>query len=263
MATPCVRRWPLTTWLASEWDWRTAVLVWAALHLLLGLPLNAGLRRPSPQGAPSASEQAMTSRATPSRAPVSKHLAITLALAFAISAFIGTSMAAHLPALLKAAGTDAGLAVLAAAMLGPAQVAARLMDAVLQRHGSAITVARVAVALHPLGALALMVLGPVAAIPFALLHGAGNGLMTIVMGALPLAVFGSQGYGERQGWLMAPARLAQAVAPWAFASLMAPWGLNALVVTTLGGLVMLAMFSAMPVPKTPGSESAPQPQRST
>ena len=194
---------------------------------------------------------------------MSKHLAITLALTFAISAFIGTSTAAHLPAMLKAAGADTGLAVLAAAMLGPAQVAARLMEAVLQRHGSAITVARVAVALHPLGALALMALGPVAAIPFALLHGAGNGLMTIVMGALPLAVFGSQGYGERQGWLMAPARLAQAVAPWAFASLMAPWGLNALVVTKRGGLVMLAMFSAMPVPKTPGSESAPQPQRST
>lgn len=254
--------WPLTTWLANEWDWRTVVLVWAALHLLLGLPLNASLRRPSPQGSPSTSAQAVTSRATPSRAPVPKHLAITMALAFAISAFIGTSMAAHLPALLKAAGTDAGLAVLAAAMLGPAQVAARLMEAVLQRHGSAITVARVAVALHPLGALALITLGPVAAIPFALLHGAGNGLMTIVMGALPLAVFGSQGYGERQGWLMAPARMAQAVAPWAFAGLMAPWGLNALVVTALGGLVMLAMFCALPVPKQLGSESTPEPQRS-
>lgn len=254
--------WPLTSWLASECDWRTAVLVWAALHLLLGLPLNAGLRGPSPPGAPSASEPAVASRATPD-APVARHVAITLALAFAISAFIGTSMAAHLPALLKAAGADTGLAVLAAAMLGPAQVAARLMEAVLQRHGSAITVARVAVALHPLGALALMALGPVAAIPFALLHGAGNGLMTIVMGALPLAVFGSQGYGERQGWLMAPARMAQAVAPWAFAGLMAPWGLNALVVTAVGGLVMLAMFSSMPVPKPTGSESAPQPQRST
>lgn len=53
------------------------------------------------------------------------------------------------------------------------------------------------------------------------------------------------------------------VAPWAFAGLMAPWGLNALMVTAVGGLVMLAMFSLMPVPKPPGSESAPQPQRST
>ena len=56
--------------------------------------------------------------------------------------------------------------------------------------------------------------GPAAAAAFALLHGAGNGILTIAKGTLPLALFGARGYGARQGWLMLPARALQALAPW-------------------------------------------------
>uniref|UniRef100_UPI002480DE09 GTP-binding protein n=1 Tax=Muricoccus aerilatus TaxID=452982 RepID=UPI002480DE09 len=38
-------------------------------------------------------------------------------------------------------------------------------------------------------------LGPVVAIPFVLLHGAGNGLLTIARGTLPLALSGPADYG--------------------------------------------------------------------
>ena len=31
--------WPLSAWMAAAWGWREACLAWAALHLLLGLPL--------------------------------------------------------------------------------------------------------------------------------------------------------------------------------------------------------------------------------
>jgi hypothetical protein len=39
-----------------------------------------------------------------------------------------------------------------------------------------------------------------------MLHGAGNGLLTIAKGTVPLAIFGSVGYGLRSGILGAPAR---------------------------------------------------------
>ena len=50
---------------------------------------------------------------------------------------------------------------------------------------------------------------------FALLHGAGNGMITIAKGTLPLALFGSAGYGLTQGWLGVGARITQAAAPYA------------------------------------------------
>ena len=56
---------------------------------------------------------------------------------------------------------------------------------------------------------------PIAAL-FAVLHGAGNGMITIAKGTLPLAIFGAAGYGERQGLLAMLGRGMQALAPFAF-----------------------------------------------
>lgn len=35
--------WPLTAWMETTYGWRGACLGWAALHIVLGLPLNAAL----------------------------------------------------------------------------------------------------------------------------------------------------------------------------------------------------------------------------
>jgi hypothetical protein len=75
------------------------------------------------------------------------------------------------------------------------------------------------------------------------LHGAGNGILTIAKGTLPLAIFGPQGYGHRQGLLMVPARIAQALAPWLFGLALDRWGSGALAISaTLGGLAFFALF---------------------
>jgi MFS family permease len=96
--------------------------------------------------------------------------------------------------------------------------------------------------MHPLGAVALALFGAPAAIWFAMLHGAGNGVLTIAKGTLPLALFGPQGYGERQGLLMVPARLAQALAPWLFGLCMEQFGAGALWISAaLGSLVFVAL----------------------
>ena len=125
-------------------------------------------------------------------------------------------MAAHLPRLLEALGSTPAAAVLAASLVGPAQVAARLVEFSLLRRASAFVSARLATGLHPIGALLLAVVGTPAAIPFVLLHGSGNGMLTIARGTLPLALFGPAGYGLRTGILAAPARVLQGAAPLAF-----------------------------------------------
>ena len=67
------------------------------------------------------------------------------------------------------------------------------------------------------------------AVPFAIFYGAGNGLLTIACGTVPLAVR-SACYGERTGLLGAPARASQALAPLLF-GLLGPMGAAVIVVS--------------------------------
>nr|WP_283101707.1 MFS transporter [Halomonas populi] len=205
--------WPLSAWLESDLGWRGACWIWASLHLVLGVPLNA--RLPIAGAEPVASLDS-ASQGAPQRP---RQAMLLLAYVFAAGWFVSTAMAAHLPRLLQEAGASLSVAVAAAALVGPAQVGARLAEFILLRRFHPLVSARVATALHPLGAALLTLMGMPAA-GFALLHGAGNGMMTIASGTLPLALFGPQGFGRRQGLIIAPARVAQACAPLAFGLLL-------------------------------------------
>ncbi len=100
-----------------------------------------------------------------------------------------------------------------------------------------------------------MVLGGPAAAAFAMLHGAGNGIMTIAKGTLPLVLFGPAGYGARQGWMMMPARVSQALAPVLFGLALQRWGVNALWLSAALGLLAFAALMAI----KPQRESAAPP----
>jgi MFS family permease len=132
-------------------------------------------------------------------------------------------------------------------LVGPAQVAARLAEFFILRHIHPLHSARIAALLHPFGVALLTVFGPPAAAVFALLYGAGNGLLTIARGTVPLALFGPHGYGERTGLLGAPARAAQALAPLAFGVLLDRMGPSATLVSAalcLAALAALLCLSA-------------------
>ena len=165
---------------------------------------------------------------------------------FAATWFISTAMAAHLPRLLQLGGTSLASAVLVGALIGPSQVGARLLEFGLLRKVHPLVSARIAAAMHPLGAATFMVLGSPAAALFGVLHGAGNGILTIAKGTLPLVIFGPAGYGHRQGQLMAPARVAQALAPWLFGLALDRWGEAALAVSATIGALAFVVLWAMP-----------------
>ena len=247
--------WPLSALLEAQFGWRAACFSWAALHLLLGLPLNAALPRvaapprdaasPAPNGAIMPVQR---------RAPESA--AVILAVVFAITWFISTAMAAHLPRLLQLGGASLATAVAIGALVGPAQVAGRLLEFGLLRRLHPLLSARLAALMHPLGAAVLTLLGAPAAAAFALLHGAGNGILTIAKGTLPLVLFGPQGYGERQGLLMVPARIAQALAPWIFGLCLDRWGAGALGLSAALGLVAFGALMLLPKQGDPPPDAA-------
>jgi MFS family permease len=234
--------WPLSGWMETEFGWRGACLGWAALHLLLGLPLNASVPKASalPEPAHSSSPDALPIHATPPQEPPHPWTAWALSYVFAATWFVSTAMAAHLPALLMASGATLAGAVAIGALVGPAQVAGRLFEFGLLRRLHPVLAARAAARGPPRGVGCWMLLGPVAAPVFAILHGAGNGILTIAKGTLPLVYFGPVGYGKRQGLIMLPSRVVQAFAPMLFGACIERWGSGALWISSALGLSALA-----------------------
>jgi hypothetical protein len=178
-----------------------------------------------------------------------------LAFVFAATWFVTGAIAAHLPRLLEIAGASTTAAIAAAALVGPAQVAARLLDFGALRMLHPLVSARLAALLHPIGAIILGLVGPGAIIAFAVLHGAGNGLLTIAKGTVPLAIFGPIGYGLRSGILGAPARATQAASPLLFGLLMDRMGISVLAISA--GLSLIAFFALLILRARPTAVPAP------
>jgi MFS family permease len=235
--------WPLSTFLDDTLGWRECVLVWAALNVVVGLPLNR-LLLPVP-----AHVARVAHTPAPSVGWKPYKEMFLLAFVFAAAWFVTGAMAAQLPTLLERAGSTPLEAVAAASLVGPAQVVARLGEFLVLRRIHPLVSARIAALLHPLGAAIFAVVGPPAAAAFAVLYGAGNGLLTIARGTVPLAVFGPDSYGERTGLLGAPARASQAFAPLLFGLLIDAMGVSAIFVTValcLAALAALLVLRASP-----------------
>jgi MFS family permease len=238
--------WPLSAWLELEWGWRAACWVWAALHLVVALPLNLTLPASSVTQAvqaAAAADPATDITPPPASTQNAQLTAILLAFVFAVTWFISTAMAAHLPRLLQVQGVPLATALIFAGLVGPAQVAGRLLEYGLLRNIHPLISARVAGAMHTLGAMIFLFIGVPAGAVFTVLHGAGNGVLTIAKGTLPLVLFGVKDYGARQGLLMVPARFAQALSPWLFGLALDRYGAGALWFSAaLGALAFAALM---------------------
>jgi MFS family permease len=242
--------WPASAWFEHAFGWRDACLIWAALNLLVAMPLN-WLVIPS---APPLPSRAQTAQPAIEDEPPRGAMPI-LAFYFATTAFVTGAMAAHLPRLLESAGASEAAAIFAGTLVGPAQVGARLVEFGLLRAIHPVWSARIAAFLHPVGAGILGLLGPAGVTLFALAHGAGNGMITIAKGTLPLAIFGPHGYGLRNGILSAPARLALSAAPLLFGVLLNDIGAMAVLISA--GLSLAAFASLWLLPARPAAAVVP------
>jgi hypothetical protein len=197
--------------LLPELGWRGLCLFHAGLHLAVVLPLYAfvvpaaGPAPPRPPAAPPAEALAEAAWARRSFA--------LLTVFFTLRSVISAVFAVHLIVLLEALGLALVAAVGLAALVGAAQVGGRVMEFTLGARAHPLTVARAGAALLPVGLALLAVVGPAAALPFALAYGVSNGILTISRGAVPLVLFGAQGYAVLMGRMALPVLVAQALAP--------------------------------------------------
>ena len=168
--------WPLSAWGLDSIGWRNTCFAWAAAHILIGLPIN-WLMLPAVTGAKAAAATAIKPHI-----PIDRTMAL-LAFAFAAAWSVTGAMAAHLPRIVEAAGATTSQAVFAGAMIGPAQVLARIAEAGFLSRYHPLVSTRLACLSHPIGAVILALAGGGAASVFAIFHGAGNGILTIARAA--------------------------------------------------------------------------------
>ncbi|WP_149536790.1 MFS transporter [Siccirubricoccus phaeus] len=246
--------WPLSTALLPLLGWRGTCLAYAVANLLIALPLYALLPRAATPAEAAGGPQA----AEPPPPPLAwvRRSVLLLAMFFTLRSVISGALSVHLLSLLGGLGLSLGAAVAAAALQGPSQVGGRLLEFTAGRGAHPLVVARLGGVLLPLGALLLVLAGPLMAVPFVMLYGASNGILTISRGAVPLALFGPRGYPVLMGKLALPILVSQALAPTLAAPVVANWP-AAHFLGAAGVLALVALGCLLAIRPIPAPEAVP------
>jgi len=236
--------WPLSALLVEWLGWRGTCLTYAAVNLLIVLPLAFALpreerRAPPPKRAPAGGAGGAPGAPEPHGTIVYVMLALCITLSGVISAVVSV----FLLNFLEARGVALAAAVGLAALVGPSQVGARVVEMVAGR-GLHPVWTMVLSTLLVAGGLAVLLAGLPLIAAGLIAYGAGVGIRSIARGTLPMALFGPVGYATLMGRLGSPAMFAQALAPAAGAWLL-EWGGTAATLAALEGLALLNVFAAL------------------
>lgn len=220
---------PLIQLLINWYGWRGALIALGAINILIcgGLnfaAINPGKDQPLPtfnpdEAAPLAGRKAV---AWAFRRPV--FWALMAALVAHAAAF--SALTFHLYPLLLEKGLDAAGVVTVMAVIGPAQVAGRILIWVFAPHAPVRSFGSIIVIVFPLVVLCIaysppevLMLGAIATA-----YGAANGMMTFVRGLAVPEMLSRDAYGAIQGALVAPIHIVQATAPLGAAAIWAATG---------------------------------------
>ena len=220
--------WVVGHFLNEAVGWRQTLVLFALINLVVCLPLNwYGLaRRESASSAEEASQPAASLDGPPLEGRSRTVAMVLFALVMSLNAFVFGVITVQLVPLLEAAGLATAVAVWVASLKGFAQFGGRVVEIVFARNLRAISVARIAVGVLAV-ALAILLAASgnlYAVVAFTLLMGASQGVITIVRGALPLALFGSERYGTLLGMLATPILIVNAASPTLFAMIIDHYG---------------------------------------
>lgn len=241
--------WPLTSWLHTVMTWREVLWLFAAGNLLLCLPAHFLLAHTGRFDAAAAAASAAAGAGTDKPLPADMQLRalILITIGFAVGGMLLSGILAQMVPMLTAAGL-AEAAVIVGMLFGPSQVLVRFvnMAAGSGRHPLSITL--IASGLLPVAVLTLILTTPsvIGAGVFAVLLGFGSGLLSIVRGTLPLALFGSASYGTRLGRIASARMVLAALAPFALAFMIDTTGPVTALAAQIGfGIVALLAFLAV------------------
>lgn len=205
--------WPVAGVLQAEWGWRVTTLVCAALMLCICLPLHGIMLARQPRK----EHRVATAAAPPS---IDRSRLILMALSFAANGFFTWGFALTIIILFQTKGLDHTSAVTAAAVIGLAQAAGRLVDILGGRHLSSLIMGLVGMALFPLSFGILLLTGSlVGAVLFATVYGLASGITAVTRATLPLQLFPAGAYARATAQMALPLNLAYASAPPAFTAI--------------------------------------------
>jgi len=242
--------WPLSHLLLEAWGWRATLGIYAGLHLFVCLPLHALVIPANPQ----APRPAGSPREASARSPAFETPSLFwLNAGLATASFVVGVVAVHMVGLLTGAGLTAAQAVTVSMLMGPMQVAGRIIEITFLTRLRATLVGALAFALIVV-ALVLLALGSgngALAIAFVVAYGCGNGILTIVRGAAPAELYGSRGLGELLGHLSRASSYARALAPAGY-SLMLTVGFTQPVAMGALGLILLLGLACYSIATLPG-----------
>jgi MFS family permease len=230
--------WVIGHYLNEAYGWRGTLVAFAAINLAVCLPLNwIGLSRRDTKDDASIARATATSPDGPALEGRMRVVGIILfALIMSLNGFVFGVISLQLVPLLEAAGLAGATAVWVASLKGHGQFAGRLVEIFFGRNLKAMTIARIAIGVVPASLLLLFLArGDLwLLVAFTLLLGASQGVVTIVRGAVPLALFGTNGYGAVLGLIATPILLVNAFSPAVFALLVDQFGWQASLYAMLG-----------------------------
>ena len=259
--------WPLIHWLLGFMDWRGVCLVLAAVNLLIALPIHALIPR-APRPGRDSRPEVEAKRDPGLLAPGNRTRAfVFMGIAFAGGSFLMSAVHTTFFLILDEMGRGAALAALAGAVIGPMQVAARVIEMITGERVASSVVGVISASALLLGLLCLLaglwLDGEMIVIAFAVSFGIGQGLNFIARAILPARLFGTDGYGAVTGNLATVRLFAMAGAPVCTALVLTHAGLAA----TFAMLLLMAVIGAAAsvalcvIEKRAASASLPEPVR--
>ena len=223
--------WPLSALLIEHLGWRWSCVAYAAIQLGLCLPLILLVLPGNSRAAPAPTDRQGSIRLSGPERP-----AYLIMMAIMVLAGLSvTIVSVHLLTMLQGRGLSLAEAVALGALIGPAQVTARLIEMASGGRHHPIWTLAAAAGLSAVG-LTMLALGLPLVGAAIFLYAAGNGIFLIARGALPLALFGADRYAPVMGRLARPSLIAQAIAPTVGAALLTAAGTD----LTLKVLALLA-----------------------
>jgi MFS family permease len=239
--------WPLSALLVEQLGWRGACLTYAAIHLLIVLPLYLfGVPREPAKFSPASVDPKLAPM--PGHVQASQRYAFAmLAAGFTLAAVIMTVISVHLLTLLQSQGLALATAVALGTLIGPAQVGARLLEMVFGRTAHPVWSLLASTVLVAIG-LGMLVGVPGVVAAGIVLYGMGSGIRSIARGTVPLALFGKEGYAVLMGRMAMPVLIAQAASPFLGAWLLGSFGAPATLAVLCGAAVIniLMVVALMP-----------------
>ncbi len=233
--------WPVSEALEVFFSWRGVLLIYAAVHLVVCAPVHLLVLPGRPLVSPQAGGGTV---AAPPPSDETRRIFLLLAIAFSCGAFIFTGFIVHAIGVLRGLGHDPASALLLASLIGPAQVAVRVVELAFGHRYAISSSTLFAAAVLPLGlGLAFLAGGNFAVALLCLVaYGIANGLKAVLRATLPLALFGRAQFGTYLGRLALPQGIVSAAAPPVLAAVMANYGAEGVLAVTF--VVATVAFAA-------------------